>query len=185
MLPIRNAPNIHLSRVQNARITRFADLFSDITIEDYFGVKSIPNTHLKFNIIKYNNEILFIIKYIKKNTLYKFDLPLELNSLIASYTDDYIIIKIRISYGKDYPFKPPIWSLFNVDTNIHNPVLDLKQYYKYLVDLQNDQYKLFIVDNFVNNNYMYTNHNQWSPAITIDKELISFITRINHFEYII
>ena len=66
MLPIRNAPNIHLSRVQNARITRFADLFSDIKIEDYFGVKSNPNTHLKFNIIKYNNEILFTIKYIKK-----------------------------------------------------------------------------------------------------------------------
>lgn len=185
MLPIRNAPNIHLSRVQNARITRFADLFSDITIEDYFGVKSIPNTHLKFNIIKYNNEILFTIKYIKKNTLYKFDLPLELNSLIASYTDDYIIIKIRISYGKDYPFKQPIWSLFNVDTNIHNPVLDLKQYYRYLVDLQNDQYQSFIVANFVNNNYMYTKYDQWSPAITIDKELISFITRINHFEYII
>jgi hypothetical protein len=185
MLPIRNAPNIHLSRVQNARLTNFIDKFSDIKMEDYFGVKSNPNTHLKFRVIKCHNEVLFAIKYIKKNTLYKFDLPLELNNLIASYTDDYIIINIRISYGKDYPFRAPIWSLFNVYTNIHNPVLDLKQYYKYLVDLQNDQYKLFIVNNFVNNNYMYTNNDQWSPAITIEHEILSFITRINHFEYII
>ena len=185
MLPIRNAPNIHLSRVQNARITKFIDKFSDIKIEDYFEVNSNPNTHLKFRVMQCHNEVLIAIKYSKKNMLYKFDLPLELNSLIASYTDDYIIIKIRISYGKDYPFKPPIWSLFNVDTNIHNPILDLKQYYKYIIDLQNDQYQSFIVANFVNNNYMYTKYDQWSPAITIEHEILSFITRINHFEYII
>ena len=94
-------------------------------------------------------------------------MPINIISIIASYSYSFISIETRIYFPNNYPFDPPIWRLVNVKTNI-NTSIDLRSYYKYIVNNHNKQYKKY-----------------YSPAISIDIDLLDFIQKINHFEYLI
>lgn len=74
---------------------------------------------------------------------------------------------MNIHYGIDYPFKPPFWSLENVDYNI-DIYINLFDYYARIINFHN----------IINKKY-------WSPAIDIHIDMLDLIQKINHFEYML
>lgn len=120
------------------------------------------NDNNEFNQFEINLDIIII----NNNKIYKFNnIPLEINSLIASYyTPNYIHIKIQIKSAEDYPFNPPIWKIMDVK---HSLKMNLYEYYKYIV--------------YMHNKIMT---HSWSPAIKPYVDILYFIAKINHFEYL-
>ena len=142
------------------------------SLEKYFGITNENGTEFKtkiniqtldgFNQFELNLDIIIINNY----KIYNLNnLPLDINSLIASYyTPNYIHLKIQITSPEDYPFNPPIWKIMSVK---HSLKINLYEYYKYIVDSHNKIMK-----------------RNWSPAIKIEADILYFITKINHFEHI-
>ena len=142
------------------------------SLEKYFGITNENGTEFKtkiniqtldgFNQFELNLDIIIINNY----KIYNLNnLPLDINSLIASYyTPNYIHLKIQITSPEDYPFNPPIWKIMGVK---HSLKINLYEYYKYIVDSHNEIMK-----------------HSWSPAIKIDVDILYFILKINHFEYL-
>jgi ubiquitin-protein ligase len=142
------------------------------SLEKYFGITNENGIEFKtkiniqtldgFNQFEINLDIIIIHNY----KIYNLNnLPLVINSLIASYyTPNYIHLKIQITSPEDYPFNPPIWKIMSVK---HSLKINLYEYYKYIVDSHNK----------------IMNHS-WSPAIKIDVDILYFIAKINHFEYL-
>ena len=142
------------------------------SLEKYFGITNENGTEFKtkiniqtldgFNQFELNLDIIIIHNY----KIYNLNnLPLDINSLIASYyTPNYIHLKIQITSPEDYPFNPPIWKIISVK---HSLKINLYEYYKYIVDSHNKIMK-----------------RNWSPAIKIEGDILYFITKINHFEHL-
>ena len=142
------------------------------SLEKYFGITNENGTEFKtkiniqtldgFNQFEINLDFIIINNY----KIYNLNnLPLDINSLIASYyTPNYIHLKIQITSPEDYPFNPPIWKMINVK---HSLKINLYEYYKYIVDSHNKIMK-----------------RNWSPAIKIEGDILYFITKINHFEHL-
>jgi hypothetical protein len=142
------------------------------SLEKYFGITNENGIEFKtkiniqtldgFNQFEINLDIIIINNYKIYNLN---DLPLDINSLIASYyTPNYIHLKIQITSPEDYPFNPPIWKIISVK---HSLKINLYEYYKYIVDSHNKIMK-----------------RNWSPAIKIEGDILYFITKINHFEHL-
>jgi hypothetical protein len=92
-------------------------------------------------------------------------IPNEINEIIASYYNiDIIYLQIKIVLTPMYPFHPPEWLLLAVKNNFHHS-MNLHEYYQYIVD---------------NHNQQYTHY--WSPASDIEKDVVDFIRKINHFD---
>ena len=120
------------------------------------------NEFNEVNRFKINLDIIIINNYKMYNLN---NLPLDINSLIASYyTPNYIHLKIQIKSPGTYPLNPPIWKIIGVK---HSLKMNLYEYYKYIVDSHNEIMK-----------------HSWSPAIKIDADILYFISKINHFEYL-
>lgn len=142
------------------------------SLEKYFGITNENGTEFKtkiniqtldgFNQFELNLDIIIIQNY----KIYNLNnLPLDINSLIASYyTPNYIHLKIQITSPEDYPFNPPIWKIIDVK---HSLKMNLYEYYKYILDSHNEIMK-----------------DSWSPAIKIEVDILYFISKINHFEYL-
>jgi hypothetical protein len=149
------------------RLSRFITHMENSSMEKYFGIVCKPGTKLQISIQKEETTLILHIRFIKTYSFDIMNLPSEINNIILSYTSEYIDISLDITYLGRYPFVQPIWYLSNVLTNIVEP-LDLTEYYKYIVNNHNEGYKT-----------------GWSPAIDIEKDILYFITKINHFDYII
>jgi len=142
------------------------------SLEKYFGITNENGNVFKtkiniqtldgFNQFEINLDFIIIHNY----KIYNLNnLPLDINSLIASYyTPNYIHLKIQITSPEDYPFNPPIWKIIDVK---HSLKMNLYEYYKYMVDSHNEIMK-----------------DTWSPAIKIDVDILYFISKINHFEHL-
>ena len=142
------------------------------SLEKYFGITNENGIEFKtkiniqtldgFNQFEINLDIIIINNY----KIYNLNnLPLDINSLIASYyTPNYIHLKIQITSPEDYPFNPPIWKIIDVK---HSLKMNLYEYYKYIVYMHNKIMK-----------------HSWSPAIKPYVDILYFIAKINHFEYL-
>lgn len=129
--------------------------------------KDIPNLKIKVNKID-NLDLEVIFKFVKQYSYFNFpDLPLELNRLIHYFNKDYIILNIRIIYPQLYPLQPPKWHFINLKTNFSKLIIEL--YLKYNISLHN----------------CLLSPNRWNPAITIEKDLLSFLSEINIFNDLI
>jgi hypothetical protein len=145
-------------------------MIGEISIAEYFQI--IPATgSLQFNIDftkdgRYKFSITYKTKYFPK---YDFvNLPVELNDIIHSYLEDYIVLEFMVDLRYDFPFSRPVWSLMKVDDSYNNRVpICLFEYYKHIVKLHN---KMYIIKN------------NWSPSMGIKSDILKFICRINHFE---
>jgi hypothetical protein len=93
------------------------------------------------------------------------ELPPERNRAISEYLPSYITLTVRIDYTNTYPFTIPKWSLISCNDRLASSLKNAENYYKYMVDIHNNAYM----------------HN-WSPAINIDKDILQFMIRINHFD---
>lgn len=149
------------------RFKRFEDLYKSQSLEKYFGLIHNYDT---FKIIPQkteNNTLLLTIQVEKKHYHDFKQLPSDLSHYISEYLTEYITICIEIIFPTEYPFQPPIYTLLSTKYNIGLPI-SVDNYYNKLVDNHNIQYK-----------------REWSPAIDIEKDILYFICRINHFEYLL
>ena len=144
--------------------------FENKSYETEFGIENNDNEKLTIHTSKFNqNKIGLHIRYKYKNkTLDFLNLPKEISRNISNFLDQYIDISIDLTYPNDYPFKEPKWSLTNINYNIDRTTIPLKEYYNYLIEKHNETYRHY-----------------WTPAIKMDKDILAFIGKINHFEYLL
>jgi hypothetical protein len=100
---------------------------------------------------------------LKNNYIY--ELPKEINFLIAEYLPSFIELTFSINHIIDYPFKPPQWSLISSNDKLSS-LKNSKGYYEYIVEEHNN-----------------TITRSWSPAITFDKDILYFASKLNYFDY--
>ena len=80
---------------------------------------------------------------------------------------DVLKLDCTITYPETYPFCPPVWTLLKIIIKEDIQSIDLKEYYENIVSNHNIQYAF-----------------NWSPLIRLEKDILDFIQKINHFEYI-
>lgn len=165
------------SKILHWRWTDYQKKMKNANIEDYFGILPQKNDTISFALTKESNHCVFTVKYVTQNTPnHSMDivgLPKELCDLIATFASKMIQIKFKITYPETYPFEPPIWSLMEEEDDMdHLPkAFVLKDHYQDIVDRHNSQY---------NDGGGFN----WTPAIDIRTDILSFIEKINHFELI-
>ena len=141
------------------RITKnyndFMNRMNGQSIKQYFNL----NFPIDFELIK--NEPMkytFIVKHVHVyDTLIQLQLPIEIIKYIKQYVEVGLILYININYTKDYPFKAPKWNIEKIKQKNINTL----QIWKNMVHQHNVQ-------------YVY----DWSPSITIEKDLLYFIEKI-------
>jgi len=152
------------------RFNHLKKITENSNLEDYFNIQNTETRKITFeyfiNIEK--NTLELHIKFLKNVPKVNFTiLPDEVCDIISSFNDDLIIIKFEIMFPSTYPFNETIWSLINVEYNVKT-LLNLKNYYTYLVDTHNNR-----------------NKHDWSTAILIDKDILEFFGKMNYFEDIL
>ena len=143
----------------------FYNLLNDSSLEDYYGIPKTIRLHTTPDIEQQKLTLSIIYN---SNHFYKIkELPFDINKMIHSYLHNKLEINIQISFPSLYPFRAPTWSLIRTRHNFLTS-LSIPDYYKYLINSHNNQY--------VGN---------WSPTITMEKDILEFIQKINHFEYLL
>lgn len=142
-------------------------------IQNIIGLSDVPGGSYCIYVTNHNTYCIIFIHY--THTLNDFDLvannirglPPEINRMISEYLPSYITLQIRLDYTDNYPFDAPKWSLISCDDRLASSLKNAEEYYKYLID---------------NHNSVYSQC--WSPAIDIDRDILMFIVRINHFAHL-
>ena len=140
--------------------------------QDIIGFDNIPGGNYSITVTNYNAYCDISIHYTHTQTAFDLvennirELPPEINGLIAEYLPSYITLELRMYYTNTYPFDIPEWSLVYCDDRLASSLKNAKEYYRYIIH---------------NHNSIYQNHN-WSPATDIDKDILQFMIRINHFD---
>jgi len=153
------------------RFEHLENITGSCALDKYYNIKNTETT--KTNIeyfINLDKSIVELhIRFFKKDPAYNFkQLPLEICGIISSYNVNYINIKFEILFPISYPLNEiPIWSFVDVQHNIKS-ILNLKNYYEYIVDTHNNR-----------------NKHDWSAAIQIDRDILEFFEKINYFDYIL
>ena len=116
-------------------------------IEDYFQI-----THSKYKLKQHTvREYIFTI-YKEHGYSVGIDLPIELRIYIHTFLYEYKVVSYKITIPSDYPFKPPLWSVDTICTNVPTKRDTLAVYY------QNHRYNV-----------------SWSPVITFEKDILNMI----------
>lgn len=151
------------------QLTKFEAILEDKSMTDYFGIVNTRDKKLTLYASIKQNIIKLHIHFCKKPPMYDFVyLPLDISRVIASYLPTIIDIYVEILLPYNYPFTQPVWSLCNVLHNITLPPINIEEYFKYLVNNHNQQYERC-----------------WTPAISIEKNILDFIQKTNHFDYLL
>jgi len=151
------------------RLKRLEDICATQTLEEYYNIQNTNNCKLKISYIRTTPYTILLHIHFEKSRFYDFlNLPLEVSRIISEYAPTTISIRVGITFPNDYPFNQTVYSLINVDHSIPNIPMNLEEYYKYIVD---------------NHNYQYSKY--WSPAILIDRDILDFVRKVNHFEYLV
>jgi len=177
-------------------------------IASYFDLTFKENEHMSITLEAHpqnpDNSIVLSLKFSKKNPMENIsNLPVELIQKIYSYVShEYIHLSFMITFTDEYPFVPPVWSLMDEKNNVSSSMLytnntTFRDYFQKLTLNHNEQYQpnlesiqsehseYSLADMSENQRRRILNHYHWSPAITIEKDVLSFLTRINHFEYLV
>ena len=162
-----------------SRLQKFEKEFGKVDMADFYQLNK-SSSHENIHIGKEigSDSIGLTIRYKKTSPFLVFDLPYELNQLIHEYLIYVIDLKINIKYSPSYPFSPPIWFLQSVNHNLHTQVC-LLDYYSHKVNLHNQSYVTYLL------NGDWTRETGWTPAITVEKDLLSFVQKIYHFDEVL
>lgn len=155
----------------------FVNNLNNSPIEKYFGINTINKSKLKISIsrlkklhfIKKTTKITLHIQFFKNENMYNFDdLPIEIIHKIQEYGNHFIDMEIDIYFPNQYPFIQSLWSLKDIKHNIKlEQSVSIKEYYSNIINIHNKQ-----------------NTASWSPATKIETDIVEFIRKINHFEYL-
>jgi hypothetical protein len=156
-----------MNGILERRFQRF-EQENNSNLKEYFGIIDTPQRIVNINATHNNEAVICTVSFKEVNKMINIRcLPMDIICKISSYLNCYLTIKTKIIYPQDYPFEPPQWSLVCVKHNIESR-MNLKEYYEYLVETHNNKYSI-----------------DWSPAIHIDIDILDFISKINHFDYLI
>jgi hypothetical protein len=156
-----------MNGILERRFQRF-EQENNSNLKEYFGIIDTPQRIVNINATHNNEAVICTVSFKEVNKMINIRcLPMDIICKISSYLNCYLTIKTKIVYPQDYPFEPPQWSLVCVKHNIESR-MNLKEYYEYLVETHNNKYSI-----------------DWSPAIHIDIDILDFISKINHFDYLI
>jgi hypothetical protein len=161
----------------NVRLARFEKEFKHVDMSSYYQLKNGPDEGVSIEKDVKEGSVYLTIRYKKKNECPSLDLPPELLSYISEYLNYYIEIKTKITYSPNYPFAPPVWFIQEVTHNIPGQFYML-DYYSYRVSQHNKSYNTYLLK--MQDPYLY--NEGWNPAISIDKDILSFIQKVNHFD---
>jgi hypothetical protein len=142
-----------------------------VNFQTIIGMDNIPNGAYSIDLTTYETHCDIHIRY--TNTLNYFDLsnnniaelPLEINRLINEYLPSYITLHLQMVLTPNYPFTPPIWIMIECNDYLASSLKNAETYYRNIVDKHNR-----------------TNRSDWSPAFTIECDILAFLVRINHFD---
>jgi hypothetical protein len=159
--------------VQHTRLVQFEEEFRNIDLARFYQLESSINIYKEIK----ENTLYLTICY--KNTPYcpGFNLPPEIVSHILKYLIHRIEIKTKIVYSLGYPFVPPIWFIQKVRHTFH---IDLLDYYLEKVHQHNTAYLTYLMDGTI-----LSEHGDWSPAISVEKDILYFLQKINHFDEVL
>jgi hypothetical protein len=106
-------------------------------------------------------------KFILNNGL--LNLPYEIVNHISKFMciEYYCTLFIQLSYTIRYPYESPVWKLLDLKTNLKKNINEIIGIYNYWIDIHNNMYEI--------------NYN-WSGVITIDKDILYFIKKVNFFD---
>jgi hypothetical protein len=156
-----------MNGILERRFQRF-EQENNSNLKEYFGIIDTPQRIVNINATHNNEAVICTVSFKEVNKMINIRcLPMDIICKISSYLNCYLTIKTKIIYPQDYPFEPPQWSLVCVKHNIESR-MNLKEYYEYLVETHNNKYTI-----------------DWSPAIHIDIDILDFISKINHFDYLL
>lgn len=147
--------------------------------------------------------VLTVKYYVKNPMMHLTDFPVEVSDYIYTfYSHEFVQMTYHISFPDAYPFEPPKWSLdaMKLSTDIFPGVtISLRDYYQDMVELHNDQYRReitsgnpicvfqdlpIVAEMSPEQQERWAESYYWSPAITVESDILKFITRIHHFEHI-
>ena len=149
------------------RFNRFETICKE-PLDQYFGLQ---HNYDKFYIIPKKTDInkIELLIQVEKKCYYDFhSLPTDMSRVISDYLPHFIYICVEITFPSDYPFKPPKYKLLYTKHNLSNLYINLDNYYKGIV---------------INHNLQYLR--DWSPATDIIMDVLDFVRKINHFEYLL
>ena len=192
-------------RVFNHRFKSFLNNISQTkNIATYFDLTFKENEYMSITLEKHpqnpENSIILSLKFSKKNNMENIStIPLELLQKIYSYVShEYIHLSFMVIFTNEYPFVPPIWSLMDEKNNISSSILytnntTFRDYFQKLIQNHNERYQSILCEHgeyslarmSENQRRRILNHYYWSPAMTIEKDVLCFLTRINHFDYLV
>jgi hypothetical protein len=97
--------------------------------------------------------------------------PVEICDKIFAFSCYEIELRVQITFTDTYPFEAPIWGLVGVKhtipkANLPYPTYKLSDYYQHAISMHNN---------------IIRNPENWSPAIDIEKDILDFLRKINHF----
>jgi hypothetical protein len=145
----------------NRTIVRaFEKLREVLPIQEYMDIPidNVENSSFNIEISDIiNNRIELEIRYtFRENGYYFHMLPPEINNLIDSFMNDYIIINITMVLPLEFPFIAPLWILTNIDTNkIREPI-----------------------NNYFIDKILCHNKEDVTPAYTLNKNILHFVSTI-------
>ena len=157
-----------ISRRLQIYISRFGN---PCILENHFNLNNDnKNNSIKIKTYIPNVEdrnINLTIKYEKKCDVFYFpDFPLEMSEHINKYANSELILQIQIRLKRDYPFKSPEFALVGMKNKLkYGFDRQIYHFIKYKIKLYNEILK-----------------ENWNPAITIDKNILDFFTKINYFD---
>ena len=155
----------------NIRLKKFEEKFRDVDLVKYFNLNHERDESVSIHKEIFPSEIHLKINYKKTTSCDYLNLPDELIEYIRDFLTYSIEVQIRVHYPLQYPFVPPVWAMAGVVHNLSQPV---QLYYYDKVNYHNHYYNLYLFE-------MAT----WTPAISIETDILIFLQRIYHFEEMI
>jgi restriction endonuclease S subunit len=140
--------------------------------QNIIGFDNIPSGNYSITVSNHNTYCDISIHYTHTQTAFDLvahnirELPPEINGLVSEYLPSYITLELRIDYTSAYPFDIPKWSIVSCNDRLASSLKNAEEYYKYIIYTHNS---------------IYQQHN-WTPTIDIDKDILQFMIRINHFD---
>lgn len=125
------------------------------------SLKKSSNEKKMYLNMKYTSNPFDLKKYNIK------ELPYEINVLISEFLPSTIELKMMIYYGTSYPFLGPTWQVLECNDKLTG-TNNIRLYYDHIIECHNK----------------INSSTDWSPAIGIEKDILSFIVKINNFEEI-
>lgn len=154
---IQNECSLYSSSSEKVAVRKYNDYLKSLdgkTINEYFNIP-FPKFELKR---VSNKEYIFKILHVNVyKDLIKLHLPDDVIKRIKEYVEIGFVCKYNICFTKDTPFRAPKW------TTIEYHHLNLKDD-KIWITLENKH------------NYEYKH--DWSPSITMEKDILYFIERL-------